>query len=272
MIIDTHVHIFPDEIAERAVESLATRAHVPAPRGEATLARLLTSMDAAAIARCWVASVATKPSQAGPILEWSKRLRSPRVVPLGSVHPDSTRWGAELAQIAGAGIIGIKLHPQYQGFTADDPKLFALYREAARLGLFALFHAGYDLAFRDDDRAAPARLARVHAEVPELTMIAAHLGGWMAWDEVIDCLVGTQVFLDTSFAHQASDRQREHIFRHHDRARILFGSDYPWSTQRESLSRLHDFGLDPESLQRILYRNAADLEAAVHRRVVHVAP
>ena len=75
MIIDAHTRAFPDPIAERAVESLA-----------GTVDPLLASMDAAAIDRSGVTSVATNPAQSMPILEWSKLSRSPRLEPLGSVH------------------------------------------------------------------------------------------------------------------------------------------------------------------------------------------
>jgi predicted TIM-barrel fold metal-dependent hydrolase len=259
MLIDVHTHVFPDKIATRAVDSLAKRANLPLPELDGTVTGLLGSMSSVGIDCSWIANIATRPEQAGSILDWSKLIRSDKIMPLASVHPDSATWKTEVFNIFEAGLRGIKFHPQYQGFVVDDPRLLPIYREIARLGLFVLFHAGYDLAFLEDNSAAPFRLANVHRKVPELTMIAAHLGGWRAWDEVIDCLVGSEVYFDTSFMHDATPRQREHIFLQHDRTRILFGSDSPWTSQKHALEQVHALPLDAEHRAQVLGGNAERL-------------
>jgi predicted TIM-barrel fold metal-dependent hydrolase len=259
MVIDVHAHAFPDKLAPRAMDTLARRAGLPLPAIDGTVSGLSASMTAAGIDRCWVANIATRPEQASAILEWSKRIRSDAILPLGSLHPDSPDWETELDKIVDAGLLGLKFHPQYQDFALDEPRLIPLFRTIASRGLFVLVHAGYDLAFPGDERAAPARLATLHRQVPELTMIAAHLGGYRAWDEVIEYLVGSEVYFDTSFMMEATTLQRADIFRHHDRSRILFGSDCPWTRQQDSLEQVLALPLDAESKARILGGNAEQL-------------
>jgi uncharacterized protein len=256
MIIDVHAHAFPDKLAARAVDTLVQRANLPMPEADGTLAGLLASMSSTGIARAWVPSIATRPEQASAILDWSKRIRSDRIEPLGSLHPDSVAWEAELAAISDAGLLGVKFHPQYQGFVVDDSRYFPIFRAIADRGLFVLIHGGYDPAFPGDESAAPRRLARLHREVPDLVMIAAHLGGWRAWGEVIEHLVGTEIYFDTSFMNEATPEQKAHIFQRHPRTRILFGSDTPWDHQRDALAELLAQPLATEHQALVLGGNA----------------
>jgi predicted TIM-barrel fold metal-dependent hydrolase len=259
MVIDVHAHAFPDDLAQRAVSTLSGQAGMHPPDLDGTIAALLRSMDDCGIKSAFIANIATKPHHAETILTWSKTIRTERVLPLGSVHPRSSQWEHELESLVRSGLPGLKLHPLYQGFEADDESLFPFYRRVSELGLFILFHAGYDLAFAGDDKAAPKRLARVHLRIPELTMILAHLGGWKAWDDVEAALVGSNVYFDTSFMHDAPRAQQERILRNHSMSRILFGSDSPWTSQRKSLEHVRSFGLSAEDYSKILDANARGL-------------
>ncbi len=262
-ILDLHTHAFPDFLAPKAMEVLTRPMGDWLPARDGTLASLLASMDAAGVARCCVANIATKPEQSTAILSWSQQIASERLIPLGSVHPFSPRWGEELEAIAAAGLPGIKLHPLFQGFVVDDDAVMPLYAKAAQLGLFVLFHAGLDISYPGERGASPARLARVRSQVPGLVMIAAHFGGWQVWDEVIEHLAGKDIYLDTSYIHQVPGPQLETILRRHGTHRILFGSDSPWLSQVECLRHLRGMPLSAESLQGILGGNALGLHPAL---------
>jgi predicted TIM-barrel fold metal-dependent hydrolase len=47
--------------------------------------------------------------------------------------------------------------------------------------------------------------------------------------------------------------------RKHSADKILFGSDSPWSSQRETLEMVKTSGLTPDELNLILENNAAKL-------------
>jgi hypothetical protein len=266
MIIDAHVHAFPDALAERALASLSERAGMLPPKVEGTIAALEASMQEAQIDSAWIANIATRPNHAAKILEWCQAIRAPRILPLGSLHPKSQHWEQELEAIALAGLPGIKLHPLYQGFSADDPSMLPLYRLAAKLGLFILFHAGFDIAYPNDDNASPVRLARIRDKVDDLLMIAAHLGGWNAWEDVLDCLCGSDVYFDTSFMHDATVEQRERIFANHDCRRILFGSDSPWLNQLDCVNQVKALPLSDEERRGVLGGNALALVGRANGR------
>lgn len=263
MIVDVHTHAFPDFLAEKAMDALSK------PFGEIRAARdgrlqsLLASMTAAGIQCSFLANIATRPEQSRSILEWSRQVKSPRIIPLGSVHPASKDWQGELEAICAAGLPGIKLHPQFQGFCVDSEDAIPLYRKAAALGLFVLFHSGFDIAFPGDDRASPRRLAAVRHRVDDLTMIAAHFGGWQAWDEVVTHLAGRDVFLDTSYLHQVPERERDLVLQKHTPNRILFASDSPWLSQEAALAQVRALPLGARELQNVLGMNALSLHPSL---------
>lgn len=250
-VVDFHTHAFPDALAPRALEALQTPRYRPYTDG--TAGDLVRHLDRAGVDLAVVASIATAPKQARPILEWSLQIASERLVPFASVHPEMEGVWAAVAEVARAGLKGIKLHPQYQRFFVDDSRVFEVYRAAADHGLILLLHAGYDLAFPTDPRARPHRIAAVAREFPGLRLVAGHLGGWRDWEEVLRCLAGTEVYLDTSFALGEGEDNvppplLKRILEAHGPDRLLFGTDSPWREHRAELAAFHALGL-PEGIR-----------------------
>ncbi len=261
MIIDFHTHAFPDGLAERAMAQLTPAAgDAFRPHHDGTLGGLLRLMDAAGVDRAVVASIATKPAHAGPILDWSLRIASERIIPFASVHPDDGEAVRRVEAIAAAGLAGIKLHPFYQRFTVDEARLDPIYDAARANGLIVLLHAGYDIAFPRDPLATPAATARVVARHPGLKLVAAHLGGWMDWERARADLVGRPCWLDLSssleFLTPAAARD---LIERHGARRVLFATDAPWSDPARTLARLRALELDPRQEEWILSANAREL-------------
>ncbi len=266
MRVDVHTHAFPERIAVRAIQQLADNSGTYRPKTDGTTRGLLASMDAAGIDLAFVANIATRPEQAAPILAWSREITSPRLHPLGSVHPDSPTWESELENFANAGFAGIKLHPHYQAFWLDEPRMQPVFTQIAEHGMFLLLHAGYDVAFPGDPRALPPAILGVHQRHPRLTLIAAHFGGWASWGAVLEHLAGTDVFFDTSFLNEVDPAHAAAILRRHGSERLLFGSDSPWVDQSESVTAIEQLPLTATTKQMILGGNAEALLRAHQRR------
>ena len=124
-----------------------------------------------------------------------------------------------------------------------------------------LFHAGFDPVSPQVRHASPEALARIAEAVPELTLIAAHLGGVLQWDEAERLLVGRKnVYLDTAFAsHSIDPGQFERIVQRHGAERILFASDCPWDSPVQIHRIMDDFALTPAQRSRIDWENALEL-------------
>ena len=264
MVIDFHTHAFPDFLAQRAIEVLEENAKGYKAYTDGTLSGLLAAMDRAGVDAAVVCSIATAPKQVRSILEWSCQIAGQRVFPFPSVHPACDDPYQATADVARAGLKGLKLHPQYQGFFVDDPDVFPIYRAAADHGLIVLLHAGYDLAFPTDPRAEPRRIAVVLREFPGLRLVAAHMGGWKDWEQVLEHLAGRDVFFDTSFAvgdspDDAPPNLLRAIIEKHGTHRILFGTDSPWREHCAELAALDQLGLPDDVKAAVLGGNGSKL-------------
>ncbi|WP_265445295.1 amidohydrolase family protein [Acetivibrio straminisolvens] len=259
MIIDFHVHCFPDKLAPRAVSQLAATAGIP-PRVDGTISGLKESMKRAGVAKSVVLSIATKATQTENINNWSAEIQDEEIIAFGSIHPEYENWKTELFRIKDMGIKGIKFHPDYQNFFVDDKKMFPIYETAFELGLIVVFHAGVDIGLPAPYHATPERLEKIVRTFPGCKVVAAHMGGFSFWDDVERFLVGTDIYLDTSYSLDFMDgEQAKRIFKNHDVSKILFATDSPWMDQEEAILKLKNLNLDKETENAILGLNAKAL-------------
>jgi predicted TIM-barrel fold metal-dependent hydrolase len=254
-----HTHAFPDRIAEKAIPLLEQEADVKAFL-DGRLQSLLESMDNAGIQRSVVCSIATKPSQFYPILEWSKEITSDRIIPLPSIHPADDDLKDKVRIIHEYGFKGIKLHPYYQEFKIDEERLFPVYEGLQEYGLFLVCHTGFDIAFPWDRIADPVRIAAIIKRFPQFKFITTHFGAWQDWDEVEKYLLGKNIYMEISYTFGCLERKRiKHFFLTHPSDYILFGTDSPWGDQKQSLDTFYSYKLEKEWEEKILYRNAQEL-------------
>lgn len=255
-IIDFHTHAFPDVIAERAISILEKEGNIKA-RLDGRISSLLASMDNYGIERSIVCSIATKPSQFESILSWSKSIRSERIVPFPSFHPEDSNFKERISAIREEGFLGVKFHPYYQDFDIDEERLFPVYEEIIKKNLIVVMHTGFDFAFPRIRKADPCKIMKIKGLFPELKIVTTHLGSWDDWDEVEKYLIGRDIYMEISFSLELlnKERAREIILRHPS-THILFGTDSPWTDQGETLSLLKGLGLDEEREKMILRENA----------------
>jgi len=259
--IDMHVHAFPDSLAGRAIETLEAACPWQAV-GDGTVADLLVSMDAAGVDVSAVFTIATRPDQVEGILRWCQEVRCDRVEPFPSVHPAAPSPERWIERIAAGGFKGIKLHPMYQNFAIDEPRMDRLYGACQDTGLIIAFHCGQDIGYPpDDDRAGAARLANMLPRWPKLRVICSHMGGWREWDATETHLLGLpNAWLDTSFSLEDMGAERAaRMMRRHGIDRVIFGTDWPWRSQDAALAFLRGLGLSDAEEQAVRGQNAAAL-------------
>lgn len=254
-IIDVHTHIFPEKIADKATDHLG-KYYDYVIHGKGTFADLTAEAKAAGITKLVVFSTATKAEQVENVNSFTADYISENIVGLGSLHPDYQPFEAEVARIKQLGLKGIKLHPDFQQFNIDDPRMYPVYELLQAEGLPVLFHVG-DETF---DYSSPKRLAKVLDDFPRLTVIAAHLGGYMRWDEACEYLIGRELYIDTSSVyHCLSHEQIVSIIRKHDINRVLFGTDYPIDHYDYNFRHFDALGLTQAEQDKILYDNTEKL-------------
>ena len=258
MIIDVHAHIFPDAIAEKASLSIAKFYDIPVGNG-GSVNSLLRLGDGAGIDKFVVHSVATTPAHVNSVLKFisaSVNAHPDRFIGFGSLHPDMENADEAVQQIIDAGLKGVKLHPDMQLFALDEDRAFRLFESfAGKLPL--LVHAG-DKRFQYSN---PRRIARMMDKFPEMTVIAAHMGGYTEWDEAEELLAGRgNLYVDTSSTMFVLDDERMiRAIRAFGADHVMFASDYPMWNPADELEHVRKLGLSEEDLEKVLSGTAKKL-------------
>ena len=259
MIFDIHTHCFPNALAHRAIAKLSFASGGLKPHTDGTLPSLDALMRQQGVDAFAVQNIATNPGQMKKVNDFAASIQCSHIFPFGSVHPDAPDALEELERIASMGMRGVKLHPDYQDFFVDDPRMFPIYKKAADLGLVILFHAGQDFGYRAPFHCTPNRLARAlqHIDGP---VIAAHWGGACMGEEVLQYLCGLPLYFDVSFGYgKKPHAEALDIIEKHGTKQLLFGSDCPWHTPEMELRLLDTLELSPSERKDILWNNAAEL-------------
>ncbi|MGA2092271.1 MAG: amidohydrolase family protein [Sedimentisphaerales bacterium] len=259
-IIDFHVHAFPDNIAAGAMKKLMAEAPGVKAYLNGTVSDLLKSMEQNGIEKSILCSIATRPEQFEPILRWSKKIQSEKLIVFPSIHPAESKIKEQLAIIKAEGFRGVKMHPYYQDFRLDEDRMLAIYEELIRNDLMLVVHTGYDIAFPNDDRADSHKILKVTEMFPQLKFVATHLGAWKQWDEVEKILAGKHIYMETSWSLECiSPEQARRIILKHPADCVLFGTDSPWTDQGKSIELLKALKLPQDMERRILVANAESL-------------
>jgi len=262
-IIDFHAHAFPDQIAASAIPYLEEEGNIKAIH-DGRISSLLQLMDREGVGKSVICSIATRPSQFEAIFSWSKQIRSNRIIPFPSFHPNDSQALEHIDRIRLEGFKGIKMHPYYQQFFLDDERIYPAYEKISKLGLILLMHTGFDLAFPRIRRCDPQQILNVVSRFPELKMVTTHLGAWEQWGEVEDLLAGRNIFMDISYSLDQLDVETaRRIILKHPKEYVLFGTDSPWAGPQETYKYLHALELGGAREELILNKNGLALLESV---------
>lgn len=271
-MIDFHTHNFPDALAPRAVATMVDKLNGRMlPVGDGTLATQLADMDKAGVSKSVVCPIATRPTQFQVILDRAKAVRdgqfgkeaAERLIQLCSVHPADRDFADHLREIADEGFRGIKIHPYYQAFSLDDPRVVPFFEAVRDAGLFVISHCGVDLGFTESPMTCgPKQVAALLRSVPGLVFVAGHLGGCggnppHATDELLafsDCYIDTAVVTVCD-----DDSETKRVMSDWPADRIVFGTDYFWRDETMLADWVRRLRPDPDDQRRIFGANAIRL-------------
>jgi len=260
MIIDFHTHVFPDDTAQKLLSEVSSRAKIPFYSDGSTNG-LLNSMKMAGVDISIISRVATKSQQVEPYNMWLESIKNTGLIPMAAWHPDLTPDPSAIEVLKENGFRSIKLHPDYQNFYIDEKRMFPFYDAAQCAGMPVLFHAGIDRGLPSEIHATPQRIRNVHLKFPGLKIIAAHMGGEGNYNETEEFLLGEDIYFDTSFVLRKMPLAiLERFLKRHPVERIVFGSDSPWSDQKQDLDYFLKLRfLSTDAMEKILGKNALEL-------------
>ena len=258
-VFDFHVHLYPDVLAPKCVPMLSQRFGNP-PAFDGTVAGLRSDMRGSGVRAALNLPVATRPDQVASINRWAAENNRAPVFSLATIHPDLPNLGQVLEELRSAGFRGIKLHPEYQLFTLDDPRMKPVWESCQELGMLVMLHAGGERVFDPPYHTSPTAIARFIDRYPRLTVAAAHLGGFGMWDESERELIGKNLYLDLSHTFNwMPDEQIVRMVRNHGVERILWGTDAPWQRPSEILARFLEQPFSERERSLILWENTCRL-------------
>ncbi len=279
MIIDFHIHTFPDKIASRTINMLATKCRTK-PNSDGTLSAQLDSMKRSGVDWSVAQPVMTKPEQTGKLnagfIANRDQYLSQGIIPFGGMHPENENYKEEIDRLRDGGILGIKLHPAYQCIPFDDIRFMRIIDYACEQGLIVLTHAGWDIGIYDQNYCSVPQVLNVINTVHPNKLVLAHMGGWADWENVEKYLAGAPVWFDTAFSigpitalpgcseppikdENLSDEDFIRLARKHGTDKVLFATDYPWADQTDYVQRIQDMALTDEEKEQILGGNALAL-------------
>lgn len=253
-IIDIHTHIYPDNIARKAAESIRLFYHLEGAALDGTEQQLLTRGTQAGTGQFVILPVAIRPDRVQGINDFihEKALSEPRYIPFGTVHAAMEGLTDEVERILAMGLKGIKMHPDSQRFSIDDPRLFPMY-DFIRGRVPVMLHMG-------DERynySHPVKLRRILDLFPGLHVIAAHFGGYSMYETARECLQDTDCVMDVSSSIMFMEPGvPEKYINLYGAERIAYGTDYPLFDPVQELDRFLRLKLTDDQKEQILHKTA----------------
>ena len=191
-----------------------------------------------------------------------------------SVDPTQKAWEKELyVGHQELGLKGIKLLPMYAGFMPDDSMLDPLWSYADQHALPVLLHTG--TTFVSQALLAytlPRNLDPVAIRYPEVKIILAHLSHPYEAECVAVIRKHPNVYADISALHYRPFQLYNSLMLVQEYGvwdKVLFGTDYPFTTVNETVAGLRDLNLmlDGTALPRL---NESKIEEMISRKTLSI--
>lgn len=158
-----------------------------------------------------------------------------------SLDPTQPGWQDEMIEgHQNLKLKGIKLMPMYAGFLPQDRSFDYLWQYATRHGLPVLLHTGTTFISQAPlECTLPRHLDAVATRFPEVKMILAHIGHPYEGECVVTIRKHPNVYADCSALHYRPFQLYHSLMLLQEYGvwnKLLFGSDYPFTTVDGSLA------------------------------------
>ncbi len=267
MIIDFHTHVFPEKIAKNTINALAERSNGK-PSTDGTVDGMILALERANADIAVALPVLTKPTQFESVLRYActinerfKNEQKRKIISFAGIHPLCDDIDGKIALVKSLGIKGVKIHPDYQGTFIDDEGYIEILECAKKYDLIVVTHSGIDDGYVDEPvRCPPERVAKVIKQVEHEKFVLGHYGAHKQWEQVLDLLVGENIYFDTAFTlHEINEDLFKKILSKHGEDKVLFATDCPWRDIKDDVEIIKSYKLGSEIQDKIFYKNACKL-------------
>jgi predicted TIM-barrel fold metal-dependent hydrolase len=195
---------------------------------------------------------------------------------IGFLSLDPSRPGWQDEMFEGHGDLkmkGIKLLPMYAGFYPNDRRLDYLWEYATKHGLPVLLHTGTTFVAQAAlDCTVPRLIDDVATRYPDVKIVMAHLSHPYEGECVVTIRKHPNVYADCSALHYRPFQLYHSLMLVQEYGvwhKVLFGSDYPFTTVAASLDGMRGLNdmlegtklprLNPEKMEQMFFRSTLSI-------------
>jgi predicted TIM-barrel fold metal-dependent hydrolase len=175
-----------------------------------------------------------------------------RLAALAWLNPAEGRASADkLVELAEQkSIVGLKLHPLFNAYTANDECVFPLIEEAQKRDLPVFIHSGHP------PFSLPWSIGQLAAEFPKARLVMIHMGH--GHGVYIQAAIDVALKLDNIWLENSGMPMHTKILEAYQRVgreRIFWGSDVPFHHHSVEILRTKVSGLTESALEDVFYHN-----------------
>ncbi|MFP5528289.1 amidohydrolase family protein [Peptococcus simiae] len=173
-----------------------------------------------------------------------------RFIPLAWVHPMNAGPEAAHHYIEKRGFKGIKLHPLFNAYAADDPGVDPIMEEAERLDVPVFIHSGH-VPF-----STPWQIALLAERHPKVRVVMIHMGH--GHGIYVQAALDMACRYDNIWLEMSGMPMPTKIKEAYDRVghdRIFFGTDLPFHAPQVEIDKVRYSGLSEAAQADVFYNN-----------------
>ncbi|WP_182869967.1 amidohydrolase family protein [Stieleria mannarensis] len=191
-----------------------------------------------------------------------------------SIDPTQAGWEDEMRHgHEQLGLCGVKLLPMYAGFGVDDDRLEPLWKYVDEKQLPVLLHTGTTFVRQAPLKyTLPRLIDPVATRHPEIRFVLAHLGHPYEGECVATIRKHPHVYADISALHYRPWQLYNSLMLVQEYGvwnKLLFGSDYPFTTVNESIAGLRKLNemvagtnlpqLNEQQIEKLIFRDGFEI-------------
>jgi predicted TIM-barrel fold metal-dependent hydrolase len=156
------------------------------------------------------------------------------------------------------GFVAAHIHPYGFGIPLNDAMYYPFFAKCVELDIPVMIQVGHSAESMPSKMGRPILLDDIAIYFPELRIVAAHTG-W-PWVEELIALAGKHrnLFIaTTAHAPKYWDPSLVRFINSWGKEKVLYGTDFPVLSHKESLLQIENLSLKEESKSKLLWENAS---------------
>ena len=155
------------------------------------------------------------------------------------------------------GFVGLRIVQWLWGLPCTHALYYPLYLACVELDVPVCLQVGLTGPLLTSETGRPLHIERIALDFPDLKIVCGHIGSpWQA-EMIAFATKFPNVYIDTSaYVPKRYPPELVAYMKAHGKHKVLFGTNYPMLTPGACLKQLDLLGLDEDTTEHFLYKNA----------------